>query len=133
MSAPFGGPPVLPFNTANAPGQAPAGVASINEQLAALPNPRKHYWWYYSTREANTDMWHCPQGVHDFLRAYYHVKSGDWKKNKPFPLKSWVAAELAKLPTYYVMELSKTMAEPSARTCPPAAKSPLAHGSPTRN
>lgn len=118
MSAPFGGPPALPLNTANAPGQAPAGGPSINEQLVALRNPRKHYWWYYSTRGANTDMWHCPQGVHDFLRAYYHVKSGDWKENKPFPLKAWVATELAKMPTYYVMDLSKTMAETVAPDMP---------------
>ena len=34
-------------------------------------------------------MWHCPQGVHDFLRAYYHHKSADWKANKPFPLARW--------------------------------------------
>ncbi len=28
----------------------------------------------------------CPQGVHAFLRAYYHVKSADWKENKPYEL-----------------------------------------------
>ena len=31
-------------------------------------------------------MWHAPQGVHAFLRAYYHLKSADWKENKPYPL-----------------------------------------------
>ena len=31
-------------------------------------------------------MRHAPQGVHDFLRAYYHHKSADWKANKPYPL-----------------------------------------------
>jgi pimeloyl-ACP methyl ester carboxylesterase len=122
MSAPFGGPPALPLNTANAPGQKPAGAPSVNEQLAALPNPRKHYRWYYSSRGANSDMRHCPQGVHDFLRAYYHVKSGDWKENKPFPIESMAASELAKMPTYYVMDLSKSMAETVTPDMPSATE-----------
>jgi len=63
-------------------------------------------------------MWHCPQGVHDFLRAYYHFKSADWKENKPFPLSSWTAAELAKMPTYYIMDLDKGMAETVAPEMP---------------
>ena len=28
-------------------------------------------------------MHRAPQGVHDFLRGYYHHKSADWKANKP--------------------------------------------------
>ena len=111
MSAPFAGPPNLPLNTANAPEQKPASGPSIHEAMAALPRPRKHYWWYYSTRPANDDMWRCSQGVHDFLRAYYYHKSANWKDNKPFPLKSWTASELAKMPTYYIMDLNKNMAE----------------------
>jgi hypothetical protein len=63
-------------------------------------------------------MLNCPQGVHDFLRAYYHMKSADWKQNKPFPLESWSAAELAKLPTYYIMDLDKGMAETVAQHMP---------------
>ena len=58
----------------------------IHDELAALRPPRKHYQWYYSTRPANADMWNCPQGVHAFLRAYYHHKSADWSGNRPFPL-----------------------------------------------
>ena len=118
MSAPFGGPPSLPLNTADAmpPEQPPS--PGIHDELATLPRPRKHYQWYYSTREANDDLWHCPQGVHAFLRAYYHFKSADWKQNKPFPLKSWSAAELAKMPTYYIMELNKNMAETVASEMP---------------
>jgi pimeloyl-ACP methyl ester carboxylesterase len=124
MSAPFAGPPPLPFNTANEapnPGGAvsPAGVL---EDLAVLPRPRKHYQWYYSTRAANDNMRNCPQGVHAFLRAYYHCKSADWKQNKPFPLASWSAEELAKLPTYYVMNLDQGMAETVAAEMPSAAE-----------
>jgi pimeloyl-ACP methyl ester carboxylesterase len=122
MSAPFAGPPPLPFNTANDEPRrgaaAGASGASIHDELAALKPPRKHYQWYYSTREADGNMRNCPQGVHAFLRAYYHHKSADWKQNKPFPLKSWTADELAKLPTYYVMKLDKGMAETVAPEMP---------------
>ncbi len=117
MSAPFAGPPSLPFNTANAPARA-AVDDPVHRELAALPRPRKHYQWYYSTREANGDMHHAPQGVHDFLRAYYHHKSADWKDNKPYPLQSWSAGELAKLPTYYVMDLAMDMAATVAEEMP---------------
>ena len=117
MSAPFGGPPPLPFNTVDGPTK-PAAEDPIHRELAALPRPRKHYQWYYSTREANDDMHHAPQGVHDFLRAYYHHKSADWKANKPYPLKSWSASEIAKLPTYYVMDLARDMAATVAQEMP---------------
>src|SRR6201992_3105804 len=119
MSAPFAGPPALPFNTADS---APAAKPEdpVHRELAALPRPRKHYQWYYSTREANADMQHAPQGVHDFLRAYYHHKSADWKDNKPYPLRSWSAGELAKLPTYYVMDLANNIGETVAPEMPSA-------------
>src|SRR6202007_721426 len=117
MSAPFGGPPHLPFNTADAPAKRRT-EDPVHRELAALPRPRKHYQWYYSERRADNDMHHAPQGVHDFLRAYYHHKSADWKDNKPHPLKAWSAEELAKLPTYYVMDLAKTMPETVAEEMP---------------
>ena len=122
MSAPFAGPPALPFGTANdAPRQrAPAG--GLHTALAALDRPRKHYQWYYSTRPANDDMRNCLQGVHAFLRAYYHHKSADWPGNQPFPLSAWSADELAKLPTYYLMDLDKNMAETVAAEMPSAAQ-----------
>ncbi|HEY8336635.1 MAG TPA: alpha/beta hydrolase [Tardiphaga sp.] len=121
MSAPFSGPPPLPFSTADA-APAPTRDDPVHRDLAALPRPRKHYQWYYSTRQANADMQHASQGVHDFLRAYYHHKSADWPGNTPFPLKAWVAGELAKLPTYYVMDLDKTMAETVAAEMPAPAQ-----------
>jgi pimeloyl-ACP methyl ester carboxylesterase len=117
MSAPFAGPPQIALNTAGTP-LAPKREDPVHRELTTLPRPRKHYQWYYSTREANADMWHAPQGVHDFLRAYYHHKSADWKDNRPYPLTSWSAAELAKLPTYYVMDLAKTMPETVAEEMP---------------
>ncbi len=107
MSAPFDGPPEIPA----AAGEGVRGGEDIHTALAALDQPRKHYQWYYSTRTANEDMLNCRQGVHNFLRAYYHHKSADWSGNAPFPLESWTAAELAKMPTYYIMDLDRTMAE----------------------
>lgn len=116
MSAPFPGPPALPFDTIARP-QAPHDDP-VHRELAALSRPRKHYQWYYSTRAANADMQHAPQGVHDFLRAYYHYKSADWAGNTPYPLQAWSASELAKLPTYYVMDRDNTMAETVAEIMP---------------
>ena len=117
MSAPFAGPPALPFDTIAHPPEPVAGP-TIHAALAALDRPRKHYHWYYSTRAADGDMRHCTQGLHDFLRAYYHHKSADWKANRPHRLAEWTAEELAKLPTYYVMDLNETMAETVAHEMP---------------
>ncbi len=66
-------------------------------------------------------MWHPSQGIHNFLRAYYHFKSADWKENKPFPLTANTASEMAKLPRYYVMDLNKGMAETVAPEMPSAS------------
>jgi pimeloyl-ACP methyl ester carboxylesterase len=98
MSAPFAGPPALPFDTARPNSSASTSDSDIHADLAALARPRKHYQWYYATRAANDDMLNGPGGVHAFLRAYYHHKSADWPGNNPLPLKSWTAEELAKLP-----------------------------------
>jgi pimeloyl-ACP methyl ester carboxylesterase len=125
MSAPFAGTPALPFNTAvqhpDASAAAPS-VDSIDGQLAGLARPRKYYMRYYTSRDANSDMRDAPQGLHAFLRAYYYFKSADWKQNKPFPLKARTAEELAKMPTYYVMDLDKGMAETVALEMPSDAE-----------
>jgi pimeloyl-ACP methyl ester carboxylesterase len=114
LSAPFAGPPTLPFGTA-APGSHRAepdnAIGDIEADLGRLPRPRKHYQRYYTTRSANDDMWRAPESVGTFLRAYFHYKSADWKGNKPHPLASFSADELAKMPTYYVMDRDQTMAE----------------------
>jgi pimeloyl-ACP methyl ester carboxylesterase len=126
MSAPFAGPPALPIGSAGE-GPQPAALTqsareNIHEALARLARPRKHYQWYYSTRAANADMQNCPQGVHAFLRAYYHHKSADWKANQPFRLQSWTAEELAKMPTYYIMDLDQDMAATVASEMPSEAE-----------
>jgi pimeloyl-ACP methyl ester carboxylesterase len=117
MSAPFAGVPKIPFDTAAAGGVQPMHDP-VHDDLAALDRPRKHYQWYYSTQAAAAEMDAPTQGLNDFLRAYYHHKSADWTANNPFPLSAWSAAELAKLPTYYVMDLNETMPETVAHEMP---------------
>ena len=104
----------------NFAGRARQGSASVADDLAALERPRKHYQLYYCTRPADADMSNAPQGVHDFLRAYYHNKSADWTQNRPHPLEAWTATELAKLPTYYVMDLDEDMPTTVAHEMPSA-------------
>jgi pimeloyl-ACP methyl ester carboxylesterase len=86
--------------------------------LARLAPPRKHYIAYYSTRPADADMRNAPQGLHAFLRAYYHVKSADWPGNRIYPLRAWSAEQLARLPDYYVMPLERDMAQTVAPYMP---------------
>ncbi|HJT88872.1 MAG TPA: alpha/beta hydrolase [Bryobacteraceae bacterium] len=122
MSSPFAGPPALPFNTANgAPSPRPAITDDeLDAELAKLHPPRKYYQNYQRTRGANDDMLHAPQGLHAFFRAYYFYKSADYKGNKPHPLKARTAAEMAQIPTYYVMEKDKGMAATVAPFTPSA-------------
>lgn len=129
MSAPFGGTPPLRFNQAtlsiaepHVKIMPPPPPPSLDQQLAALPRPRKYYQDYYRTRQANGDMLHAPQGLHAFFRAYYYYKSADWKGNQPFPLKDRSGAEMAKMPTYYVMDRNKNMAETVAEHMPTVAE-----------
>ena len=103
MSAPFTGVPKINDHNPK---------DNIHEELKLLSPPRKHYQWYYSSNKANKDM-HLrnKSELHKFLRSYFHVKSADWSKNKPFELKSWSAKELEKLPEYYIMKYRDTMVD----------------------
>ena len=103
------------------PRQAP-NDDELDAELTKLPRPRKYYQNYQRTPGANDDMLHAPQGLHAFFRAYYHYKSADWKGNKPYELKGWTAEELAKMPTYYIMDLAEGMAETVAKEMPQAAE-----------
>ena len=115
MSAPFPGAP-----SAAAAAMFAQATRHLLDGLAALQPPRKHYQWYYSGPEADGDMRHAPQGLHAFLRGYYHHKSADWPQNRPFALAAMSADELARLPTYYVMRADQTMAETVAAEMPSA-------------
>jgi pimeloyl-ACP methyl ester carboxylesterase len=113
MSSPFEGAPAFP-----AP--PPATDDDLDRELAKLNPPRKYYQNYQRTRGANDDMLHAPQGLHAFFRGYYFYKSADYKGNNPHPLKARTAAEMAQIPTYYVMEKDKGMAATVAPFMPPA-------------
>ena len=121
VSTPFLRVPTTPLGSAENH-KAPRNGVDIHKELAALPRPRKHYSAYSATAGANEDMWHAAQGVRDLLRAMYHFKSADWKGNKPVPLKSWTAAELARMPTYYIMELEQGIAQTMAAAMPSKAQ-----------
>jgi pimeloyl-ACP methyl ester carboxylesterase len=124
LSSPFDSPPSLPFDTANSavPPRPAVTDDQLDGELAKLNPPRKYYQNYQRTRGANDNMSHAPQGLHAFFRAYYHYKSADWKGNKPHPLKARTAEEMAQIPTYYVMERDKGMAETVAPMMPSAAE-----------
>ncbi|MEO0405606.1 MAG: alpha/beta hydrolase, partial [Bacteroidota bacterium] len=110
MSVPYSGPPSFPFNTVNEPKEKQA-IPNIPESLAQLSPPRKHYWWYYSTPNANDDIMNSGIALEDFFRSYFHFKSSAYKENQPFPISSLAPSELAKLPNGYIMDLDKNMAE----------------------
>lgn len=107
MSAPFGG----------APGFGHGAKSDIEAELAALPEPRKHYQWYYSTRPANSEMLDCAQGLEAFLAGYYYLKSGLWAGNEPRPLAGWNAESLATMPNYYILPRALSMADAVAQDC----------------
>lgn len=103
MSAPFAGAPSWPALPDDGPSRLSAAVAG----LPALG--REHYQWYYSTPRAARDMDSPAQGMHDFLRAYFHVKSADWDSNQPHDMGTTDTATLARLPHYYVLPLGVGM------------------------
>jgi pimeloyl-ACP methyl ester carboxylesterase len=113
MSAPFAGPPLARPPRASA--------EDLDAALAAGTPPRKHYQTYFSGPRADGDMLRAPQGLHAFLRTYYHVKSADWPRNQPYRLAGWSADQFALLPDYYVMPRAATMPEAVAPFMPTAA------------
>ncbi len=115
MSAPFTGAPGFSHQSSK---KNASRTDLVDEQLTKLARPRKHYQRYYSTRDANADMINCPQGLHAFLRAYFHHKSADWEQNKPFRLNEYTADQLALMPTYYIMDDHENMAQTVAPHMP---------------
>ena len=109
MGYPFLGAAELPFGeNLDHEGEKEA-APDIHQQLANLPNPRKHYLWYYSSAAANQEM--SPgEGLGQFLRGYFHLKSAD-APNDPYPLQEMTAEELSRLPNYYIMPLNMGIRE----------------------
>jgi pimeloyl-ACP methyl ester carboxylesterase len=110
MSSPFAGTPAPMVPGAAVATGLHASKEAVARGLASLPRPRKHYQWYYSEREADADMRNAPQGLHAFLRAYFHFKSADYAENRPHRLPSAAPEHLAVMPTYYIMDRDADMA-----------------------
>ncbi|TFK34432.1 putative epoxide hydrolase [Crucibulum laeve] len=119
MSSPYTAPPSV--LTPSTPGKSL--IFQLHDALATLDPPRKHYTVYYSSPEAANEMDSPPEGLHAFLRAYYHVKSADWAHNEPYPLPANDLSAFAKLPHYYIMPLNDTMPQAVAPGAPPFASS----------
>ena len=116
MSAPFTGSLKIPIISNMS---SEKNSSAIAKDLANLNRPRKHYQDYYRTIEANDDLMKSDMGLRSFIRAYYYYKSADWAQNNPFKLESWIASELEKMPTYYIMDLNEDMPETVSKVMPP--------------
>ncbi|KAL8841217.1 MAG: hypothetical protein Q9170_001006 [Blastenia crenularia] len=106
MGHPFLGPPALPFDISpedEAKASQHNPQPDLHEEPAKLPQPKKHYRWYYSTPSAAAEM-SPPSGLKGFLRGYFHLKSAD-AYNDPQPILEITAAELDRLPPYHIMPL----------------------------
>jgi pimeloyl-ACP methyl ester carboxylesterase len=125
----FGGAPSFPFNTANgAPVQNPDYTnAELDAEYAKLNPPRRGYQDYWASPEADIDMKHVPQGMTDFFRAFYYMKSADFPGNQNLqPMHAVHAAkeaaeQNARMPEYYVMRRGMSMPATVAAAMPDAA------------
>lgn len=114
LSHPYKPPASPPSPSSGAEGKKKE-PGDIQADLAALDPPRKPYKWYNSSSQAASDWDNPQQGLESFLRGYFHLKSADWAKNTPHPLREWSATELEKMPEYYVMRLGDSMPQTVAR------------------
>lgn len=112
MATPFTGSP-------GDAGKPDPRVRQLSEALAGLSTlerPRKHYQQYYSGPDADAEMHGARQGLREFLRGYYHLKSAEGADECPKPLPDLSASSLARLPTYYVMDAGLGMADTVAQS-----------------
>jgi len=125
----FNGPPSFPFNTANgAPAPHPEiTAAELDAEYAKLDPPRKGYQDYWASLEAERDMKNVPQGMTNFYRAFYYMKSADFPGNQnlqPFHAvrtAKEAAVQNAQMPEYYVMRRGWSMPATVAASMPDVA------------
>ncbi len=91
----------------------------MDKELAALSRPRKHY--ITLQRDERCKQRHVARTARVctifFGRCITsRVRTG--KETNRYPLASWSASELAKLPDYYIMDLHKGIAETMAAQMP---------------
>ncbi|MGO4329008.1 alpha/beta hydrolase [Cupriavidus sp. 2TAF22] len=116
LATPFTGPPPFRLGAPDALDLRARQLAEALAGLSALQPPRKHYQLYYSGPDANAEMHAGRQGLHEFLRGYYYLKSAQGTDKRPEPLPDLTAQSLARLPTYYVMDADLGMSETVARS-----------------
>jgi pimeloyl-ACP methyl ester carboxylesterase len=124
----FGGAPTFPFNTANgAPMPHPDFTnPELDAEYAKLDPPRKGYQDYWASPEADRDMKNVPQGMTNFFRAFYYMKSADFPGNQNLrPLHAVhtakeAAEQNAQMPEYYVMRRGTGMPATVAAAMPDA-------------
>ena len=92
----------------------PRGAAARASIISGIMRPRGQCRHARAARRACTH----------FLRAYYHVKSADWARKPAVRLASWAATELARMPTYYIMDHDRTMPQTVAPYMPAPPRSP---------
>jgi pimeloyl-ACP methyl ester carboxylesterase len=125
----FEGTPSFPFNTANG---APAphrefSIAELDAEYAKLDPPRRGYREYWRSPEAEQDMKHVLQGMSNFFRAFYYMKSADFPGNQNLQPMHAVhtvkeaAEQNALMPEYYVMKRDRSMPATAAAFMPDAA------------
>jgi pimeloyl-ACP methyl ester carboxylesterase len=124
----FGGAPTFPFDTANgAPMPHPDFTnPELDAEYAKLNPPRKGYQDYWASPEAERDMKNVPQGMTNFFRAFYYMKSADFPGNQNLrPLHAVhtareAAEQNAQMPEYYVMRRGTGMPATVAAAMPDA-------------
>jgi pimeloyl-ACP methyl ester carboxylesterase len=125
----FNGPPSFPFNSANGAPVPHADFtnAELDAEYAKLDPPRKGYREYWASPEADRDMKRVPQGMTNFFRAFYYMKSADFPGNQNLrPLHAVhtakeAALQNAQMPEYYVMRRDRGMPETVVVAMPDAA------------
>lgn len=87
MSHPFKGPPPLSRKRPLADEKAPPKDVNLDliNALTKLQPPRKHYKWDNANSHAAEEWDNPPNGLHSFLRGYFHLKSAAWRHNQPHP------------------------------------------------
>jgi pimeloyl-ACP methyl ester carboxylesterase len=125
----FSNAPSFPFNTANG-APAPHGEFSNHEldvEYAKLDPPRRYYHDYWASPEADADMKHVPQGMTNFFRGFYYMKSADYPGNQnlkplhPVHSAKEYVEQFAQIPHYYVMLRGQSMPATVAAEMPDAA------------
>ncbi len=107
----FGGPPSFPFSTANGPPTPHPEYTNgqLDAEYAKLNPPPRGYQDYWRSRQADWDIKHVAQGMTNFFRAFYYMKSADFPGNQNLQPMHAVhsakeaAEQNARMPENYVM------------------------------